>query len=193
MQSPVPQEVMVETSSQSQISLRFRTENILSTHSLHTSATNLLLAWPQTQVCVFLCLSLGRVATLFCQVWFISPLSFQIWKTEALIYFLTVEIGTPHMLQHSCFTPNTETLLGHVLEIYFCRLWICSVQSSWLLQWPKQITVLISHLANSISVILQPISQPNAFCSTAVYLSLDVKLYMSHYKLCPSIYLFNIT
>lgn len=113
----------------------------------------------------------------FCQVWFISFLFFQIWKTKALIYFLTLEIGTPHMLQHSCFTPNTETRLGHVSEIYFCRLWICSVQSSWLLQWTKQITVLISHLANSISVILQPISQPNAFCSTTVYLSLETKLY----------------
>lgn len=113
----------------------------------------------------------------FCQVRFFSLLSFQIWKTEALIYFLTVEIGTPHMLQHSCFTPKTETRLGHVSEIYFCRFWICSVQSSWLLQWTKWITILISHLANSILVILQPISQPNAFCSTTVYLSLEAKFY----------------
>lgn len=111
----------------------------------------------------------------FCQVQFIFLLAFQIWKTEELIYFLTVEIGTPNILQHSCFTPKTETRLG-VSEIYFCRLWICSVHS-WLLQWTKQITILISHLAHSISVTLQPISQPNAFCSTTVYLSLEAKLY----------------
>lgn len=182
VQSPVPQEATVETSRQWQISPRFRTENILCARSPHISATSLFLAWPQAPGWVFLYSSLGRGAALLTGDFARCDLSFFFLsksrkQKNLLIYFLIAEIGSPHMLQHSCFTPKTETQLGHVSEIYFYRLWICSVQRSWLLQWTKQITILISHLANSISVILQLISQPNAFCSTTVYLSLEAKLY----------------
>lgn len=183
---------MVETSSQSHLSPRFRTENVLSTHSLPISTSSLLLAWPQIQVCEFLYLSLGRGAcyftyTKFCQVWLIFHLSFQIWKITDL--FLYSKDRNPSHLAALMFHTQNWNATWACVRIYFCRPWICSVHSSWLLQWMKQITILISHLANSISVTLQPISQPNAFCSTIVYLSLEAKLYDELWLAMP-LYLF---
>lgn len=146
MQSPVPQQGMAETSSQSHLSPRFRTENVLSTPSLPISTSSLLLAWPQTQVCEFLYLSLGRGAcyftyTKFCQVWLIFHLSFQIWKITDL--FLYSKDRNPSHLAALMFHTQNWNAMWACVRIYFCRPWICSVHSSWLLQWMKQITILI--------------------------------------------------